>query len=69
MDSTLRRLRRRGISRVHLMVKVTNLAAIRFYERYGFHKDRLVRRYYEDGADGQRMEKLLAPVTSPRRPQ
>jgi ribosomal protein S18 acetylase RimI-like enzyme len=51
------------------MVKVTNLTAIRFYERYGFHKDRLVRRYYEDGADGRRMEKLLAPATSGRPPQ
>ena len=59
MDTTLRRLRRRGISRFHLMVKVTNNEAIRFYERYGFRKDRLVRRYYEDGADGRRMEKVL----------
>ena len=59
MDATLRRLRRRGISRFHLMVKVTNRRAIRFYERYGFHPGRLVRAYYEDGADGRRMEKLL----------
>ena len=59
MDTTLRRLRRRGISRFHLMVKVTNLHAIRFYERYGFESGRLVRAYYEDGADGRRMEKLL----------
>jgi [ribosomal protein S18]-alanine N-acetyltransferase len=59
MDSTLRRLRRRKIGRFHLTVKVTNAAAIRFYERYGFHKRRIVRAYYEDGADGRRMEKLL----------
>jgi [ribosomal protein S18]-alanine N-acetyltransferase len=59
MDSTLRRLRRRKIGRFHLTVKVTNAAAIRFYKRYGFHKRRIVRAYYEDGADGRRMEKLL----------
>jgi len=57
MDSTLRRLRRRGVCRFHLMVKVTNTAAIRFYERYGFHKSRIVRGYYEDGTDGWRMAK------------
>jgi len=55
MDSTLRRLRRRGVVRFHLMVKVTNKTAIRFYEGYGFHKLRVVRGYYEDGADGWRM--------------
>jgi ribosomal-protein-alanine N-acetyltransferase len=55
MDSTLRRLRRRGIVRFHLMVKVTNEVAIRFYKGYGFHKLRTVRGYYEDGADGWRM--------------
>jgi [ribosomal protein S18]-alanine N-acetyltransferase len=59
MDSTLRRLRRRGIGRFHLTVKVTNAAAVRFYERYGFHRGRIVRAYYEDGVDGRRMEKLL----------
>jgi [ribosomal protein S18]-alanine N-acetyltransferase len=57
MASTVRRLRRRGVGRFHLMVKATNRAAIRFYEGYGFHKTRTVRRYYEDGRDGWRMEK------------
>jgi ribosomal-protein-alanine N-acetyltransferase len=55
MASTLRRLRRRGVVRFSLMVKVTNRAAIRFYERYGFNRSRIVRGYYEDGADGWRM--------------
>jgi len=67
MDGTLRRLRRRGILRIHLMVKVTNKTAIRFYQRYGFQKGRLVRAYYEDGADGRRMEKLLTPAIVRRR--
>jgi ribosomal-protein-alanine N-acetyltransferase len=57
MDSTLRRLRRRGVVRFALTVKVSNQAAIRFYESYGFHKSRVIRRYYEDGADGWRMAK------------
>ena len=52
MDSTLRRLRRRGIPRLVLMVKVTNRRARAFYEKYGFRKLRRVARYYEDGADG-----------------
>jgi ribosomal-protein-alanine N-acetyltransferase len=68
MDSTLRRLRRRRILRIHLMVKVTNQTAMRFYERYGFQKSRLVRAYYEDGADGRRMEKLLTPAIVRRPP-
>jgi len=59
LESTFRRLRRRGVSRVHLVVKVTNATAIRFYERYGFDRGRLVRGYYEDGADGRRYEKLM----------
>ena len=57
MDSTLRRLRRRGVVRLLLMVKVTNQPAIAFYERYGFTRSRIVRRYYEDGADGWFMAK------------
>ena len=67
MDSTLRRLNRRGILRIHLMVKVTNRTAIRFYQRYGFQKSRLVRGYYEDGSDGRRMEKLLNDRIPPSR--
>ena len=52
MNSTLRRLRLRGIRRLTLMVKVTNQEARAFYEKYGFRKLRIVRQYYEDGADG-----------------
>lgn len=60
MDSTLRRLRRRRIGRLGLCVKVTNHAAIALYERYGFTRSRIVRRYYEDGADAWRMAKCCA---------
>jgi ribosomal-protein-alanine N-acetyltransferase len=59
MESTLRRLRRRGIARIGLMVKATNHEARAFYERYGFEKVREAPRYYEDGVDGWRMAKNL----------
>jgi ribosomal-protein-alanine acetyltransferase len=59
MESTLRRLRRRGTARIGLVVKATNHEARAFYERYGFEKVRKVPRYYEDGADGWRMAKRL----------
>jgi ribosomal-protein-alanine N-acetyltransferase len=52
IDSTLRRLRRRKITRLVLMVKLTNQRARAFYQKYGFRKLRRVPRYYEDGADG-----------------
>jgi ribosomal-protein-alanine N-acetyltransferase len=58
MDSTLRRLRRRRIPRLRLVVKVTNHPAIAFYERYGFTRLRIARRYYEDGADGWLMARV-----------
>jgi [ribosomal protein S18]-alanine N-acetyltransferase len=50
--ATLRRLRRRRVTRFALMVKVTNRAALAFYTKHGFRKVRRVRRYYEDGSDG-----------------
>jgi ribosomal-protein-alanine N-acetyltransferase len=59
LESLLRRLKRNGIGRLRLMVKVTNWRAQRFYRKYGFAKIRLVRRYYEDGRDGWQMEKYL----------
>jgi ribosomal-protein-alanine N-acetyltransferase len=40
-------------------VKVTNHAALKFYEKYGFRKLRRVAGYYEDGKDGFRMAKDL----------
>jgi ribosomal-protein-alanine N-acetyltransferase len=59
MDSTLRRLRRRGITRLGLMVNVMNFRALGFYKKYGFRKLRLVARYYEDGGDGLSLAKDL----------
>ena len=59
MESTLRRLRRRGVARIGLMVRATNHEARAFYERYGFEKVGRAPRYYEDGGDGWRMAKRL----------
>jgi [ribosomal protein S18]-alanine N-acetyltransferase len=59
LNSTLRRLRRRGVARLSLTVKVTNLRALAFYGKFGFRKTRRVPRYYEDGADGYRFVRVL----------
>ena len=59
MDSTLRRLRRRGVLRLGLMVRTTNRQARSFYKKYGFQKVRIVREYYEDQRDGLLMTKNL----------
>jgi len=52
LRSLLRRLKRRGVSRVGLMVKITNLRAIAFYERQGFRRIRKIPHYYEDQQAG-----------------
>jgi ribosomal-protein-alanine N-acetyltransferase len=59
LESTIRRLRRRQVNRVNLMVRVNNRAARKFYVKYGFVKIRVVRQYYDDGADGFLMSKNL----------
>src|ERR1700722_11385686 len=57
MDSTLRRLRRRRVARFRLIVKGGNQPAVEMYQKYGFTRKRIMRRYYEDGADGILMAK------------
>jgi ribosomal-protein-alanine N-acetyltransferase len=59
LDSTLRRLRRRGVLRFHLTVRLTNHPARAFYEKYGFRRMRVLRGYYGDGEDGLAMTKEL----------
>jgi len=60
LESTLRRLRRRRVARLSLMVRLDNTVARKFYEKYGFTKVRIVRGYYEDGADGCLLHRALA---------
>jgi ribosomal-protein-alanine N-acetyltransferase len=62
LESTLRRLRRRGVGRLNLVVRAGNHAAVALYEKYGFRRLRRVPGYYEDGADGIAMAR---PVTGP----
>jgi ribosomal-protein-alanine N-acetyltransferase len=52
LESTVRRLKLRGVLRFTLMVRETNRGARRFYERRGFTKLRRIPEYYEDGEDG-----------------
>jgi [ribosomal protein S18]-alanine N-acetyltransferase len=60
LESLLRRLRRHGASRLHLVVRAKNWAARSFYEKYGFRRLRTVPRYYEDGEDGVAMGRSVA---------
>lgn len=50
--SVLRRLCRAGVTRLSLMVRTGNRAALRFYASFGFRRIRLVRGYYDRGGDG-----------------
>jgi [ribosomal protein S18]-alanine N-acetyltransferase len=52
--------RARGADRLRLEVRADNAAAIRLYERAGYHRFKVVPRYYEDGASAWRFEKALA---------
>jgi [ribosomal protein S18]-alanine N-acetyltransferase len=57
LESLLRRLRRRGVARLHLVVRVTNRAAQALYTKYQFRRLRRVPGYYEDGGDGISMSR------------
>jgi|SRR5579871_1461618 len=60
LESTLRRLRRRGAISLNLMVRVANRPALAFYEKYGFRRLRIVPGYYEDGGDGIAMSRPVS---------
>jgi [ribosomal protein S18]-alanine N-acetyltransferase len=60
LESLLRRLRRRGAARLHLVVRVTNKAARAFYVKYQFRRLRTVPGYYEDGGDGISMSRPVS---------
>lgn len=48
MESLIRLAKERGITTIHLEVRVGNHSAIRLYERMGFARDGLRRGYYSD---------------------
>ena len=49
----------RGAARLRLEVRADNASAIRLYERAGYHRFKVVPRYYEDGGEAWRFEKML----------
>ncbi len=48
-----------GSSRVRLTLRASNQPAMRLYEKMGYRRVDVWRRYYEDGEDGLVMEKRL----------
>jgi ribosomal-protein-alanine N-acetyltransferase len=59
MDAFLERCRERGFRRITLEVRVSNVAAIRFYTRYRYSVIDLLRSYYSDGENGYHMAREL----------
>jgi len=60
LKSTIRRLKLQGVVRITLMVRSSNAVALQFYQRRGFAAVRRAPGYYEDGAEGLLMRKLLS---------
>ena len=48
MESLIRLADERGVTTIHLEVRVSNETAVRLYERMGFTRDGLRKRYYTD---------------------
>ncbi|WP_432869770.1 ribosomal protein S18-alanine N-acetyltransferase [Microbispora rosea] len=61
MDALLTEAARRGAVSVFLEVRADNPPAQAMYERFGFRRLGLRRRYYEDGTDAITMVKDLGP--------
>jgi [ribosomal protein S18]-alanine N-acetyltransferase len=59
LSSTIRRLKLQKIERLTLMVRESNAAAIRCYNRHGFEMLRRSPGYYENGEDGLLMRRVL----------
>jgi ribosomal-protein-alanine N-acetyltransferase len=59
MERAEQRLRERGAARIILEVGVANDTALRFYEKRGFLRQKLLRHYYADRSDAYLMEKAL----------
>ena len=56
--------RARGCASMRLEVRIDNPSAIALYERRGYARIVRLPRFYEDGADGWRYVKVLAPGAS-----
>jgi ribosomal-protein-alanine N-acetyltransferase len=53
---SLEELRARAAKSVYLEVEITNLAAIKFYQKLGFSSLRKIKGYYSDGGDALTMQ-------------
>ncbi|MEB3851455.1 MAG: ribosomal protein S18-alanine N-acetyltransferase [Desulfurococcales archaeon] len=52
LSETIRSLRDHyGVESIYLEVRVSNERAIRLYEKFGFRKVRIIKKYYMDGED------------------
>jgi len=59
MDAFLRQCAMRAMRTVELEVRVSNVNAVQFYQRYGFQIAGLVPKFYTDGEDGYKMMRHL----------
>jgi ribosomal-protein-alanine acetyltransferase len=60
LNHTLQELRTLRVKAWCLMVSTENESAIRFYEKYGFARQKIVKRYYGPGRNAWRMRRLTA---------
>jgi [ribosomal protein S18]-alanine N-acetyltransferase len=65
---TLRLLRQSKVYYAVLTVRSDNTAAQSLYRAFGFQRIRRIPHYYEDGAEGIRMRKILTPLPCPGGP-
>lgn len=59
MDEFVKRSAMKGVRRITLEVRKSNLSAIGFYEKFSFHIEGVLHMYYSDLEDGYRMVKTL----------
>jgi ribosomal-protein-alanine N-acetyltransferase len=59
MDHFLKACGMRGLRRIELEVRISNMRAIKFYERYGFGISHTLPKFYTDGEDGYKMYRNL----------
>ncbi len=59
LDDFLREMRSRGVERVYLEVRLSNVAARSLYEKRGFTQTRVRDKYYADGESALEMVKTL----------
>lgn len=59
MEAFLQNCAMRGLHRIELEVRISNMEAIRFYRRFGFSVLATLPRFYTDGEDGYKMARSM----------